>query len=146
MDVPGLSPAVLRHLTHTDPDSWSAVTLRQSSTNLIILNEVHSPGRQNNSLAHELSHLILKHDPAQLFVSADGMMMMAHYNPVHEAEADCLSSTLLVPRVALLYCLDEGFADKDLIKYFSVTSDLIRMRRNITGVDKQRSYRRTASF
>jgi Zn-dependent peptidase ImmA (M78 family) len=98
-------------------------------------------GRQNNSLAHELSHIILKHEPAQVFVNADGLMMLTHYNKTHEDEADCLSSTLLVPREALLHLLDQGHDDRELSKYFEVTIDLVRMRRNLTGVNIQRSRR-----
>ncbi len=140
-DVPGLEPAVLDHLTKTDPDSWSAVTLRLPEANLIIVNETHVLGRQNNSLAHELSHIILEHEPAQVFVNADGLMMMTHYNKIHEEEADCLAGTLLVPREALMQLLDQGFDDAELSKYFIVTMDLIKMRRNRTGVDIQRSRR-----
>jgi Zn-dependent peptidase ImmA (M78 family) len=141
-EVPGLAPGVLNHLIKVDPESWSAVTLHLAEVNLIIVNETHVEGRQNNTLAHELSHIILKHEPAQVFVTADGMMMMAHYNETLEEEADCLAGTLLVPREALLYALDQGFDNGQLSKYFGVTVDVIRMRRNLTGVDLQRSRRR----
>ena len=137
-DVPGLDPIVLNHLTAVDPDSWSAVTLRLPEANLIVVNETHVIGRQNNSLAHELSHIILKHEPAQAFISADGMMMMAHYDKALEDEADCLAGTLLVPREALLQLIDQDFDARQLSKHFGVTVELIRMRRNLTGVDIQR--------
>lgn len=140
-DVPGLDPAVLNHLTKVDPESWSAVTLRLPDANLIVINETHVLGRRNNSLAHELSHIILKHEPAQAFVNADGLMMMTHYNKTHEDEADCLAGTLLVPRETLIQLLDQGYDDAELSKYFKVTVDLVRMRRNRTGVDIQRSRR-----
>lgn len=136
-EVPGLDPSVLHHLTKVDTEGWSAVTLRLVDGDLIIINESHVPGRQNNSLAHELSHIILKHEPAQMFVTADGMMMMAHYNKLHEEEADCFAGTLLVPREALLHLINRGFDERKLSSYFAVTRDLIRMRRNVTGVDVQ---------
>src|ERR1700690_3331179 len=117
------------------------LTLRLPEANLIIINETHVLGRQNNSLAHELSHIILKHEPAQVFVNADGLMMMTHYNKIHEEEADCLAGTLLIPREALMHLLDQGYDDAELSNYFNVTVDLIRMRRNRTGVDIQRSRR-----
>jgi Zn-dependent peptidase ImmA (M78 family) len=140
-EVPGLDPTVLNHLTKVDPESWSAVTLRLPEANLIVTNETHVIGRQNNSLTHEMSHIILRHEPAQVFVNADGLMMMTHYNKTHEDEADCLAGTLLVPREALMHLLDEGYDNRALSKYFEVTPDLIRMRRNLTGVDIQRSRR-----
>jgi Zn-dependent peptidase ImmA (M78 family) len=68
--------------------------------------------------------------------------MMAHYNKIHEAEADCLAGTLLVPHEALIRLIDQGCNNAQLAAYFSVTIDLIQMRRNLTGVDIQRSRRK----
>lgn len=141
-EVPDLALSVLDRLTKTDSDSWSAITIRSPHGDLIVYNEAHVVGRQNNSLTHELSHIILDHEPARVFVSADGMMMMAHYNPTNEAEADCLSGTLLVPRDALIQLIDQGYDNEKLSGHFAVTVDLIQMRRNMTGVDIQRSRRR----
>jgi Zn-dependent peptidase ImmA (M78 family) len=140
--VPGLDPSVVKQLTIIDGDSWSAVTLRLTRGGLIIINETHIRGRQNNTIAHELSHIILKHEPTQVFFTPDGMMMLAHYNKTFEKEADCLASTLLVTRESLLFYLDEGRDDQWLAKYFGVTTKLIQMRRNMTGVDLQRRRRR----
>jgi Zn-dependent peptidase ImmA (M78 family) len=142
-EVPNLDLAVLKHLTRVDSQSWSAVTLRCPDADLVIVNETHVHGRQNNTLMHELSHIILAHPPAQCFVSADGMMMLADYNKMHEEEANCLAGTLLVPRVALLWALDRGFDNQRAAGYFGVTIDMLQMRRNLTGVDLQRSRRRS---
>jgi Zn-dependent peptidase ImmA (M78 family) len=141
IEVPGLDPKVLNHLTKVDAESWSAVTLRLPTANLIVINDAHVIGRQNNSLAHELAHIILKHEPSQVFVTADGVMMMADYNKTNEDEADCLAGTLLVPREALLNLLDRGYSDEQLAEFFGVTTDLVRMRKNLTGVNIQRSRR-----
>ena len=141
-EVPGLDSNILNHLIKTDPESWSAVTLRLPTANLIVVNEAHTGGRQNNSLAHELAHIILKHEPAQVFVTADGVMMMASYNKAHEDEADCLAGTLLVPRESLLGLVDQGNSDAEIADYFDVTTDLIKMRKNLTGVAIQLSRRR----
>ena len=62
-EVPDLDPTVLKHLTKVDPQSWSAVTLRCPDADLVIINETHVEGRQNNSLMHEVAHIILKHPP-----------------------------------------------------------------------------------
>jgi hypothetical protein len=142
-DVPGLDSAVLHHLTVTDPQSWSAVTLRGAKGDLIIVNDAHVVGRQNNSLAHELSHIILDHKAAQFFVTADGMMMMAEYNPTQEEEAICLAGALLVPRAALLAVLDKGHSDARAAEHFGVTTDVLHMRRNLTAVGVQLARRRS---
>jgi Zn-dependent peptidase ImmA (M78 family) len=136
-EVPGLPAASLRQLTETDPSGWSAVTICVQGRSLIITNDQHSIERQNNSITHELSHMILEHKPAQVFVSPTGQMLLSEYNPVHEEEADCLSGTLLVPRDALLDLLGRGVDHARAAAHFVVTKDLLRMRINLTGVSKQ---------
>jgi hypothetical protein len=136
-DIPGLDPQVLNHLLHVDPDSWSAVTLTVSEISVVITNTSHPETRQNNTLAHELSHLILKHQPAQAFVTPDGMMVMNEYNRVHEEEGNCLSATLLVPREGLLHLLSLRWSDDQIAAHFGISMDLLRMRKNLTGVERQ---------
>lgn len=141
-EVPGLKQDVISHLTVDDPDSWDAVTIEAEGMVVIILNSSPDPGRRNNSLAHELSHIILEHEPAHVFHTPDGHMMMNEYNAVHEEEANCLSGTLLLPREALLQAIRQGMSDSAMAKHFGVSTALLRMRRNTTGVDKQLSYSR----
>jgi Zn-dependent peptidase ImmA (M78 family) len=136
-EVPGLPAASLRQLTRTDPSGWSAVTICIQGRSLIITNDQHSIERQNNSITHELSHMILEHKPSQVFVSPTGQMLLSEYDPVQEEEADCLSGTLLVPRDALLDLLGRGVNHGRAAAHFVVTRDLLRMRINLTGVSKQ---------
>ena len=143
-DVPGLPVTALRQLTVVDPDDWSAVTICVNEQSRIIINDRHSPERQNNSLMHELSHLLLEHNAARVFVSPTGQMLLSDYDKVQEEEADCFSSTLLVPRDALLAVLRIGHDEKRVAEHFCVTRDLIRMRVNKTGVNKQLGRRQSA--
>jgi len=136
-DIPGLAPEVVHHLLRVDPSSWSAVTLMVANRTVIISNDAHTSVRQASNLAHELAHIILKHEPTQAFVSADGKMMMREYNKIYEDEAGCLSGTLLVPRGALLHLLSKGSDDQEVADYFGVSIDLLRMRKNRTGVALQ---------
>jgi hypothetical protein len=144
-EIPGVPAASLRQLTVVDPSGWSAVTICVGNKSLIITNDRHSRERQNNSITHELSHLILKHKPAQVFVSNTGQMMLSVYDPLQEEEADCLSGTLLVPRDALLHVLELGYDHGRAAAHFVVTKDLLTMRINLTGVARQLANRqRTA--
>ena len=143
-EIKGLNAEIKNHLHHVDPDSWSAVTLTFGNTSVIITNSSHPETRQANSLSHELSHLILRHEPAQAFVTPDGMMVMNEYNRVNEEEADCMSATLLVPREGLLHFLSSKCPDEEIAAHFGVSMDLLRMRKNLTGVARQLSrYRRS---
>lgn len=135
-----LDTSVIQHLCVTDPGSWSAVTLIKGRQKLVILNSAHSQARQNSDLAHELSHVILEHKPTQVFVGPGGAMLMREFDRVQEHEAECLSSVLLVPRDALLSLLprnDEEAAASQL----GVSTEMLKMRRNVTGVDRQLSRR-----
>jgi IrrE N-terminal-like domain len=140
--IPGMKDDILKHLTVDDPESWDAVTIESAGATLVILNSVPDVGRRNNSLAHEVSHVILEHEPAHVFHTPDGHMVMNEYNEVHEEEANCLSGTLLVPRDALLEAIPRGMNETAMAKHFGVSAALLRMRRNMTGVDKQLSYSR----
>jgi hypothetical protein len=145
-DIHGLDHQTLNQLLKVDAESWSAVTLTVGQVSVVITNSSHPDTRQNNSLAHELSHLILKHPPAQAFVTPDGMIVMNEYNRVHEEEANCLSGTLLAPRDGLLHLLSLGWNDERIAAHFGISMDLLRMRKNLTGVERQlgrfRSFKR----
>jgi len=141
-DVPGVPPAALCQLTKVDYSSWSAVTISVADKFLIIVNDKDSIERQNNSLAHELSHVVLEHRAAQVFVSPKGQMLLSEYDRVQEEEANCLSGTLLIPRDALLSFLARGYEHARIASHFVVTRDLLQMRINLTGVGKQLANRR----
>lgn len=144
-DVPGLSASALKQLCKTDPDNWSAVTICVGDRQLIIINDQHSPERQNNSLSHELAHIILGHKAAQVFVSPKGQMLLSEYDKTQEEEADCLSVTLLVPRDALLAFLAKGHTHARIAAHFEVSMDVLKMRINLTGVQKQLGHRRSGA-
>jgi hypothetical protein len=141
-EIPGLDPKDVRHLTVTARESWSAATLRNGNASLIVINNGHTETRQNNSLTHEIGHIVLRHEPAKMYVTPDGLMMMSEYNAVHEEEATWFAGAILVPRDALLDVIKRGLADRDAADHFGVSVAVFQMRRNRTGVDIQLSRRR----
>jgi hypothetical protein len=141
-DIPGLDPKHVRHLSVQGREAWSAATLRNGNASLIIINSSHPPTRQNNSLAHEIGHIILRHEPAKMYLTPDGMMMMSEYDPVQEEEANWFAGAILVLRDALLEMIRNQTSDSDAANYFGVSVELLVMRRNRTGVDIQLSRRR----
>jgi Zn-dependent peptidase ImmA (M78 family) len=140
--VPTLSSSDIRHLTLDAREEWSAATLRNGDEYLIILNNTHDLVRQNNTLAHEIGHVILDHAPAQMYITADGLMMMSEYNETQEQEAIWFAGAILVPREALLTLVQSGTSNQQASLHFGVSEALIRMRRNTTGIDIQTSRRR----
>jgi len=141
-EIPGLDPKDVQHLTVTARESWSAATLRNGDASLIIINNRHSETRQNNSLAHEIGHIVLRHEPAKMYVTPDGLMMMSEYNDMHEEEATWFAGAILLPRDALLDVIRRGLPDRDAADYFGVSVAVFQMRRNRTGVDIQLTRRR----
>ncbi len=140
--VPGLETKFVGQLLQIDPDSWSAVTLFARDRAVILNNSSHSSARQASTLAHELSHVILEHPPSQVFFTPDGQMMMKEYNLLHEEEAGRLSGALLVPREALLGQIRQRASEQQIASYFGVSVELVRMRKNLTGVMRQVMSRR----
>jgi Zn-dependent peptidase ImmA (M78 family) len=136
-DIPNFNSKDVYQLTVMAVESWSAATLRIGNASLIIINNGHALTRQNNSLAHEIGHVVLKHEPAKMYVTPDGLMMMSEYDPTNEEEATWFAGAILVPRDALLDAAARGLTDRAAADYFGVSSAVFQMRRNRTGVDIQ---------
>lgn len=145
-DIKNLEAHHIHRLTVTEREAWSAVTLRDGKRSLIIINSGHPTTRQNNSLAHEISHVELGHKPAKMLTAFDGSMLMADYDPLHEAEANILAGAILLPREALLIKFKEGMTNAEVAGHFGVSSDLVAMRRNTTGIGKQMANRQRGTW
>jgi hypothetical protein len=87
-------------------------------------------------------HIVLGHEPAKMYVTPDGLMMMSEYNTTHEEEATWFAGAILVPRDALLDVVRRGISDAVAADQFGVSIAVFQMRRNRTGVDIQLSRRR----
>jgi Zn-dependent peptidase ImmA (M78 family) len=135
-EVPGLEGEALRILTRDDADSWSAVTICTGAKDLIILNPTHSAARQASDITHELSHIIIGHEPARVDVTEDGLLILNTYNKTQEDEAKWLSSCLLLPRPALLLIrarrIDLGVA----ANLYGVSLQMLTYRMNVLGLSK----------
>jgi hypothetical protein len=141
-DIPGMNSRDVHHLTVVAQESWSAATLKIGNASLIIINNGHALTRQNNSLAHEIGHIALRHEPAKMHYTPDGLMMMSEYNLAHEEEADWFAGAILVPRDALLDAARRGLIGRAAADHFGVSLAVFQMRHNRTGVDIQLSRRR----
>jgi len=115
----------------TSPEAkFSAMTVASGTKRLIVYNPHHPPGRRANSLAHEISHVLLEHPLAP----ALGVGGCRQWNPVLEAEADWQAGALLVPRQAALEWMQTGGSLDDGAHYFGVSFALFKWRVNQTGI------------
>lgn len=115
---------------------FSALTVAEGSRKLIVYNQRHPPGRQANSLAHELSHIILDHPQ----VPALGAGGCRYWNSQHEEEADWLAGALLVPREGAVRWLYKGGSSTGGAEFFGVSLALFEWRINHSGAFRQVQY------
>lgn len=132
-----LSEADIVQLTHKDPDSWSAFTMRVGEHHLVVFNSTQSAPRQNSVVMHELAHIILGHELTSASLTEDGHFVPTTYDQDQEDEADWLAGTLLLPRLALLRIRRMGISDEQAIEEYSVSQQMLTWRFRMTGVDYQ---------
>jgi Zn-dependent peptidase ImmA (M78 family) len=133
----GLSDNVVRQLTVTDDESWSAMTLRDQGVNVIVVNPAHAPTRQRSDLMHELAHVQLGHMPARVEVSKLGLMLLSDYSDEQEQEADWHAGALLVPRDMLIQMRAQQRSVAQIAAHCGVSEKLCEWRIRMTGVDVQ---------
>lgn len=112
---------------------FSALTVASGTKRLIVYNPAHSAGRQANSLAHEISHVLLEHP----MMSALGPGGCRNWDGVLEAEADWQAATLLVPRASAVAWMRRDGSIEDGAAHFGVSPALFRWRVGQTGVVQQ---------
>jgi Zn-dependent peptidase ImmA (M78 family) len=116
-----------------DEARFSAVTVFRGTRCRIYYNPRHSARRRANSIAHELAHVLLEHEPAAA-VSHDGLR---NWNATQEEEADWQGGALLVPRVGALAWMSQGGSLAGGADQFGVSLELFTWRVNHTGVAVQ---------
>jgi Zn-dependent peptidase ImmA (M78 family) len=116
---------------------FSALTVCRGSRRAIFFNHVHSARRRANSISHEISHIVLDHEPRPALTDR----LRRNWDPVQEAEADWLAGCLLVPRAGALAWFEGGGEWDDGADHFRVSGQLFRWRVNHTGIRKQLEYR-----
>lgn len=136
-EIQGLSEAHKRQLLEVDNSSWSAVTIYRGGNYVVIYNPTHSDGRRSSDIMHELSHVIIGHEPSETIVSADAEIVLRSYNQKQEDEAGWLSYSLLLPREALLHIGRLHIPEAEVYTQYQVSPELFAYRRNVTGVSRQ---------
>lgn len=135
--IPGLPADVHEQLTQRDPQGWSAVSFTVDGINTIIFNGNNSRGRQSSDIMHELSHVILNHEPTQVILSMDGQIAMRTFDTKQEDEANWLGWTLLLPRTALMHCTSLQLSPAQIAAEYEVSEQLVNFRSRITGIHRQ---------
>jgi Zn-dependent peptidase ImmA (M78 family) len=132
-----LTEETVCQLTKLDAESWSAMTLKTSSTSCVLLNPSHALTRQRSDLMHELAHIELEHQPARVEVSELGVLLLSNYSDEQEQEADWHSAALLLPRDGLIQMRARDETAAQIACFYGVSESLCTWRLRMTGVDVQ---------
>ena len=136
-DLSDLPEDVRRRLVNDHRDCWSAITVTDGHGHLIVTNLSHAQTRLNSSLAHEIAHIVLSHEPSMMFISANSGIALRTHNEEQEDEANWLAGCLLLPREALVTIRRIGRSDEEVCSEYGVSPAMLRFRLNTTGVDVQ---------
>jgi len=120
---------------------WSALTVENEIGNRIIIhNQTHSSKRQQSNIMHELAHIVLGHKREEKHEDII-LPLLRDFNPIQEAEANCLGGCLQLPKESLLWSLKKGMSHADIADHFEASIQMVTKRINESGAQKQMDYR-----
>jgi IrrE N-terminal-like domain len=122
-------PDDIEHLLVVDVSCFSAATVIRGGRAMVVYNESHALVRCVNSIAHELAHLILEHEPTSAFDA------FGHRNFPSDAEEEAtwLAGCLLVPKDGIrLVMASYGNDVARGATHFGVSTQLMQWRINAT--------------
>jgi len=142
-EIPGINNNLSKIIN--DPDNgFSAITIYLDPFPLIILNDSHSVYRQESDLMHEIAHIIEGHTPFGF--NKLGPFNCRTYNKGHEDEARWLGGCLQICREGILWAVKKGMSNENISHHFNASLEMVRYRRNVTGIDYQISKLKNKTF
>lgn len=137
-DIQGLSSQYIDNLLNDGSSHWSAVTIPIKKNEYIIIhNPIHTPARQQSNLMHEIAHILCGHCLIGSKKIAGLPECLRDFNEDQENEADWLGGCLLLPRPALLFCLQRGMSVEAIASRYNCSVEMAKYRINITGAKIQ---------
>jgi hypothetical protein len=134
--------AALRRLEELQPGCFSAATFHLPDGRIVAVTnpDASTEARRASDLAHELAHILLKHEIRQVHRVAD--FTFVDCDPEQEEEANWLAGCLLLPRPLLLAAVRRGLTADDLAAAHGVSVKMASFRLNASGVYFQAGRRR----
>ena len=125
----------LQEIERIQAYAFSACTFEINERHVIVYNPIRTRPRRRSDIAHELAHIILKHDLTEIQYLNE--VPFRTCRPDQEHEATALGGTLLLPRTALLDEARGGATVDQVAKKYGVTKQMAQFRWNATGVERQ---------
>ncbi len=131
-----VSKEKLQRLKQIQDDAFFACTFKLPGERyVIVFNPLVSETRRNSDIAHEVSHILLRHRLSRL-EQLNGVAFLSGDHE-QEEEAAWLSGCLLLPRFALLHDLKNEILPSDIAKERQISEDMVDYRIKVTGVQRQ---------
>lgn len=113
--------------------AFSAMTVFDGTSRVIVHNTAHAPARQASNLCHELAHGALLH-PATSALDAYGCR---EWDGGIEREATYLAGALLIPGKAIWWAAKQRMPRDDIAEKYGCSPEMVQMRLNLTGAGKR---------
>lgn len=125
----------LEELERLQAYAFSAATFEIAGRKIVVVSPLHTRGRQNSDIAHELAHIILAHNLSE--VRELGGQPFRTCRPDEEEEATAFGGTMLLPRALLISASRRHASVEQIANENQVTIEMARYRYNTTGVARQ---------
>lgn len=129
------SLAKLETLEEIQPGAFSACTFTIGDRHVIVYNPLAKMGRTQSDVAHEVSHIMLKHDMKS--VETIGGFTFFTCDAEEEQEANWLAGCLLLPRRLLYMAARRGMRGPEIALTYNVSEQMASFRLRTTGVLRQ---------
>lgn len=119
-------------------DDWCATLIYTVSGKPKILhNKYCNPYRQQSDIMHEISHYHCKHPPMEYPLDSLIPGNLPVVNQQHEDEANCLGSTLQLPREALTWAIYKRMPFSAISETYIASRQMVQKRVNLSGLWKE---------
>lgn len=125
----------LERIDALQPGAFSACTFEIGDRRVIVWNPLSTAARTRSDIAHELSHLDLKHKVQE--VQTVGDLTFFGCDPDEEQEANWQAGCFLLPRPLLVAELRAGTTVAGIAERHNVSLQMAQYRVRATGVQRQ---------
>ncbi|MGH2830559.1 MAG: ImmA/IrrE family metallo-endopeptidase [Actinomycetota bacterium] len=125
----------LEALEQLQPGAFSACTFSIGDRHVIVYSPLATLGRTQSDVAHEVAHIVLKHQVKTVSTIASTSFFTCDAD--EEQEANWLAGCLLLPRPMLLRAAKNGLDAASIATTYSVSETMASFRLRTTGVIRQ---------
>lgn len=130
------SLAKLQALEQLQPGAFSACTFTVGDKHVIVYSPLASEGRTQSDVAHEVAHILLRHEVKSVQTIRSGVSFFT-CDADEEQEANWLAGCLLLPRALLYAAAKRGLDSAGIAQTYRVSEAMAAFRLRTTGVTRQ---------